>query len=85
MTQAILFASNWLQEAIEGLVDWVKEAKRNRARKAAIQLTKKELSKLSNYELKDIGIGRSDITSIANGTFHDARDTHVNKNLKGWV
>ena len=85
MTQAILFASNWLQEAIEGLVDWVKEVKRNRARKAAIQLTKKELSKLSNYELKDIGIGRSDITSIANGTFHDARDTNVNKNLRGWV
>ena len=85
MTQVILFASNWLQEAIEGLVDWVKEVKRNRARKAAIQLTKKELSKLSNYELKDIGIGRSDITSIANGTFHDARDTNVNKNLRGWV
>ena len=85
MTQAILFASNWLQEAIEGLVDWVKEVKRNRARKAAIQLTKRELSKLSNYELKDIGIGRSDITSIANETFYDARDTHVNKNLKGWV
>jgi uncharacterized protein YjiS (DUF1127 family) len=85
MTQAILFASNWLQEAIEGLVDWVKEVKRNRARKAAIQLTKRELSKLSNYELKDIGIGRSDITSIANGTFHDARDTNVNKNLRGWV
>jgi len=85
MTQAILFASNWLQEAIEGLVDLVKEAKRNRARKAAIQLTKKELSKLSNHDLKDIGIGRSDITSIANGTFHDARDTNVNNNLKGWV
>ena len=85
MTQAILFASNWLQEAIEGLVDLVKEVKRNRARKAAIQLTKRELSKLSNYELKDIGIGRSDITSIANGTFHDARDTNVNKNLRGWV
>ena len=85
MTQVILFASNWLQEAIEGLVDLVKEVKRNRARKAAIQLTKKELSKLSNYELKDIGIGRSDITSIANGTFHDARDTNVNKNLRGWV
>ena len=85
MTQAILFASNWLQEAIEGLVDLVKEVKRNRARKAAIQLTKRELSKLSNYELKDIGIGRSDITSIANGTFHDARDTNVNNNLKGWV
>ena len=85
MTQVILFASNWLQEAIEGLVDLVKEVKRNRARKAAIQLTKRELSKLSNYELKDIGIGRSDITSIANGTFHDARDTNVNKNLRGWV
>ena len=57
-------------------------SKHNRARKAAIQLTKRELSKLSNYELKDIGIGRSDITSIANGTFYDARDTNVNKNLK---
>ena len=87
MTQAILFASNWLQEAIEGIQwTWSKNVKRNRARKAAIQLTKKELSKLSNYELKDIGIGRSDITSMSKWELlYDARDTHVNKNLKGWV
>ena len=85
MTQVILFASNWLQEAIEGLVDLVKEVKS----KAAVRRTQKEtfkaLSALSDHDLKDIGIGRSDITSISIGTFHNDRTTKTNNNLKGWV
>ena len=52
------------------------------------------LSKLSNKDLNDIGISRSDIRSIANETWHgnQARDylpyphiTKTNKNIKGWV
>ena len=87
MTQAILTASSWIQEAIYGFADLMKSWKINRARKAMIKNTRRELSHLSDHDLRDLGIGRSDITSIANGTFHDKRITKVetNENLKGWV
>ena len=86
MTQAILVASNWIQEAVIGFADLMKTWKSNRARKAMIARTHRELSQLTNHELKDLGISRSDITSIANGTFHDRRmKARTNANLKGWV
>ena len=86
MTQAILVASNWIQEAVIGFADLMKTWKSNRARKAMIAKTHRELSQLTNHELKDLGIGRSDITSIANGTFHDNRmKAKTNANLRGWV
>jgi hypothetical protein len=44
------------------------------------------LSKLTNHELKDMGIGRSDITSIANGTWKSDRRMNENyKNRNGWA
>ena len=86
MTQAILTASSWIQDAVIGFADLMKTWKRNRARKAMIARTYKELSQLTNHELRDLGIGRSDITSIANGTFHDNRmKAKTNANLRGWV
>ena len=86
MTQTILVASSWIQEAVIGFADLMKTWKRNRARKAMIARTHKELSQLTNHELRDLGIGRSDITSIANGTFHDNRmKAKTNANLRGWV
>ena len=87
MTQAILTASNWITEAIYGFADLMKTWKRNRARKAMIARTHKELSQLTDHELRDLGIGRSDIRSIANGTFHDSRikKPTTQDNLKGWV
>ena len=86
MTHAILTASSWIQDAVIGFADLIKTWKRNRARKAMIARTYKELSQLTNHELRDLGIGRSDITSIANGTFHDNRmKAKTNANLRGWV
>ena len=86
MTQAILTASSWIQDAIHGFADILITWKMNRARNAIIARTRRELSNLTDHELKDIGIGRSDIESIARGTFHDKRMTATtNKNLKGWV
>jgi len=86
MTQAILTASNWIQEAMIGFADLIKTWKQNRARKAMIARTYKELSQLTNHELRDLGISRSDIRSIANGTFQDNRmKAKTNDNLKGWV
>ena len=87
MTQAIMTVSTVIQDAIAGLMDLVKEWKRNRANKAAIRRTHKELSQLTDHELRDLGIGRSDITSIALGNFHDKRMSNAttNKKLRGWV
>lgn len=52
--------------------------------------TYKELHMLSNRELNDIGISRSDIRSIANDTWaeknhRDTIPTATNSNLKGSV
>lgn len=44
-----------------------------------INETVKELQKLTNAELNDIGINRGDIYSIAR------QDADMNPNLKGWV
>ena len=86
MTQAIMTVSHLLQDALEGLVDLVRQWRRNRARKAMIARTRRELRNLTDHELKDLGIGRSDIESIARGTFNDNRITaRTNKNLRGWV
>ena len=87
MTQSILTISNWITEAIYGFADLMKTWKRNRSRNAMIARTYKELSQLTNHDLRDLGIGRSDIRSIANGTFYDNRvaKAESNSNLKGWV
>ena len=82
MTQAILTAAQWLN--FDGLADLIRDWKRKQAQKALERRTIKELSALTDRELHDLGIGRSDIRSIAYGTWHrDSADT--NKNLKGWV
>ena len=85
MTQAVLVAAQWLN--IQGLVDLINDWQRNRARKAMERRTYKELQNLTDDELRDLGIGRSDIRSISNGTFYDKRMSNLktNDNLKGWV
>jgi uncharacterized protein YjiS (DUF1127 family) len=87
MTQLVMTASNWLESLAIGIQDWYQNYKKNKAHKALVKRTRRELSQLSDHELRDLGIGRSDITSIANGTFHDKRINNVktNSNLKGWV
>jgi uncharacterized protein YjiS (DUF1127 family) len=86
MTQAILTASTILTDAVQGLMDLIHDMKIKSEQRALVRKTKIELSQLSDHELKDLGIGRSDITSIANGTFHDNRSiVEENRNLRGWV
>ena len=87
MTQAILTVSNWMQEAVTGFADLMKSWKQSRARRAETRNTRTLLRSMTNHELRDIGISRSDIESIARGTFHDTRrmKAQTNKNLKGWV
>ena len=85
MTHYVLTASNWIQDAIEGFSDLRKEMKLRSKRKASYNRTLKELSKLTDFELNDIGICRGDIKNIARGDRTIVRGIEVNENLRGSV
>ena len=65
MTHITLTLNNYLLSPIEGLIDVFRSFNKNIERQRAINATIKELSKLSNRELNDIGIARGDIWAIA--------------------
>lgn len=81
MTHIVLTASGWLNAWQEGIYSFVKElAVKLKARKLANE-TIKELSRLSDRELNDMGLHRGMIRQIA----YEHYEAEVNKNLKGWV
>ena len=69
---------------LPGVANWFKNLINKIQAKRLKRTTYAELSALSNRELQDLGIGRSDIRSIAKGTFDDNR-AETNANLRGWV
>ena len=88
MTQAIITVGNIFSEAFQGLFELEDDMKIKAKHRRMIRQTRNELSQLTDYELKDLGIGRSDIESIARGTFYSDRTntkTQANDNLRGWV
>ena len=85
MAHYVLTASSWLQDAIEGFSDLRKSMKLRAERKASYKQTYKELSKLTDFELNDIGICRGDIRNIARGDRTIIRGIEVNENLRGSV
>ena len=85
MTYYVLTASSWIQDAIEGFNDLRRSMRLRAERKAAYNRTYKELNKLNDFELNDIGICRGDIKNIARGDRTIVRGIEVNENLKGSV
>ena len=83
MTQYVLAASEWLD--FRGVVDFFRNINRSLEHRAKVNATIKELSKLTDRELNDIGIARGDIYSIAHEDASFKRFADTNKNLKGWV
>ena len=69
---------------LPGVANWFKKLSNKIQAKRLERKTYLELSRLSNRELNDMGIGRSDIMSISRGTWYDDR-AETNKNLRGWV
>jgi len=67
MTQHILTINNYLQNPIEGIVSWVKSVRKSYVWAKEVRQTVNELNKLSDKELRDIGISRGDIYSVATG------------------
>jgi uncharacterized protein YjiS (DUF1127 family) len=85
MAHYVIEASSWIQDAIEGFNDLRRSMKLRAERKASYKQTYKELSKLTNFELSDIGICRGDIHNIARGDRTLTRGVEVNENLRGSV
>ena len=85
MAHYVLEASSWIQDAIEGYRDLRRSMKLRAERRTSYKLTYKELSKLNDYELNDIGICRGDIRNIARGDRTIKRGIEVNENLRGSV
>ncbi len=85
MAHYVLEASNWIQDAIHGFSDLRRAMKARAERKASYKRTLNELSKLTEFELNDIGICRGDIRNIARGDRSIKRGIEVNDNLRGSV
>jgi len=72
----------------KSLANWLKELNEKRIHNAQVNQTAKQLSKLTDRELNDIGIARGDIWNVARGDTtieRVRRNLEPNKNLGGWV
>ena len=84
MTALAMRTATWV--GLPGVANWFKNLNQKLQARRAEKETFKQLSALSDRELQDMGIGRSDIRSIASGNFYrEYDDVEANKNLKGWV
>ena len=65
MTQLILIQANFLQNAIKALLDLFKDLNSSRKDMSEARKTIKELNKLTDKDLADIGLCRGDIWNVA--------------------
>jgi len=75
MTQAILAAHSYSTRAVEVLIEAFRSLRQHRLDRKVIRDTEKELHRLTDKELSDIGLCRGDIYYVARS----------NDNMKGWV
>jgi uncharacterized protein YjiS (DUF1127 family) len=73
MTQIILIQANFLQNAIRALLDLFKDLRASRKEISEARQTIRELNKLSDADLLDIGICRGDIFNVAHNKTDNIR------------
>jgi len=73
MTQLILLQANFLQNAVKALFDLFKDLRTSRKEISEAKQTIRELNKLSDADLTDIGLCRGDIWSVAHHKHDDIR------------
>ena len=85
MTALTLTLANILQNPLSELVkiisDLLTKIENYRKEQQAIR----ELSALSDYHLRDMGISRGEIRSVVRGDRDMYRSTETNENLRGFV
>lgn len=85
MSQAHLVSHGIVSSVISSINEYFKHLKAAYRKNRDIAVTVKELSRLSDRELNDMGICRGDIYAIARGDSTHRASTRENPNLKGWV
>ena len=65
MTQLILQQANFLQSGITALINLIKDLRSSRKDISEARKTMKDLHKLSDKDLNDIGLCRGDIWNVA--------------------
>ena len=89
MTPLAIRTATWV--GLPGIANWFKNLNQKLKQRRLERQTYNELSSLSDRDLQDLGISRTDIRSISNGNFYRDEMEHfkskveVNQNLKGWV
>jgi uncharacterized protein YjiS (DUF1127 family) len=73
MTQLIILQANFLQNAISALLDLFKDLRASRKEISEARQTIRELNKLSDADLLDIGICRGDIFNVAHNKTDNIR------------
>ena len=73
MTQLILLQANFLQNAVKALFDLFKDLRTSRKEISESKQTIRELNKLSDADLTDIGLCRGDIWNVAHHKHDDIR------------
>lgn len=73
MTQLILTQANFLQNAIRALFELFKDLNTARKDTSEARKTIKELNKLTDKDLADIGLCRGDIWNVAHNKHDDTR------------
>jgi len=79
MTTLVANTFSWV--GLTSISNWLKKQSIKLEARSAANATVKELSRLSDAELNDIGIARCDIQYVAKKHYNDI----VNENLRGWV
>jgi uncharacterized protein YjiS (DUF1127 family) len=69
MTQHVLEVTRWFD--FSSVINFFLDIKKGMKRNAKVRATIKELQRLSDYELRDIGINRGMIRSIAEESHND--------------
>lgn len=73
---------------VHGIVNWFKKLSAEMKRRRNIKNTINQLSRLSDYDLNDIGISRGDIRYVAHKSYPKEAGgemVEVNRNIEGWV
>ena len=79
MTTLVANTFGWL--GFRGIANWFANVTVYMQARKARRETINELSRLTDYELNDIGMSRGDVRYVANKHYRDI----INENLKGWV
>lgn len=85
MTQLTMTVAHYIQYPISEILSTISELPEKLRKRAEAKQAIKDLSALSDHQLRDMGLCRGDIHSVVYGHSDMSRTYEANNNLKGFV